>query len=476
MGTGLTTAPIPWLQTTTTGVAVAVIATAWRSVPLLTVLILAALKTIPAAHARAARMDGASSFQIFRFVTLPAIRNTLLVASVLQVIVSLQVFDLLYLLTGGGPGSETTTMNYFIYNTVVLNASFGYSAALAVFLLGVIVLCSAVLLYLRLRTTERADMDLVAEPAAGGVRLDLAAAAWRAQATRSPADLPRDRSRARARIVGTVGRVSLWLGAGLLIFWLLAPIAWIAISSIEPEGAVTTAPPVLTTAVSLDKYALLLSDPDWIGSLAVSLQVAVLATAIAIVLGALAAYPLARFKLPGKTTILGLLIFTQMVPAIVLAIPTLFIFQKVGLKDTVPALVLVNVAWWLPIVIWLLRNVFEDVPRALESAARIDGCSRIGTLFRITIPAAAPGISAAAILLLIGVWNEFLFAVILGDRNAVTLTRRISQTQAILPGAGVPPFTVEAAAGLLVALPCLALVVLFHRRVFAGLTQGFVKG
>ena len=207
-----------------------------------------------------------------------------------------------------------------------------------------------------------------------------------------------------------------------------------------------------------------------------SLEVTVVATAIAIVLGALAAYPLARFRLPGKTTVLGLLIFTQMVPAIVLAIPTLFIFQKIGLKDTVPALVLVNVAWWLPIVVWLLRNVFEDVPRALESAARIDGCSRIGTLFRVTIPAAAPGISAAAILLLIGVWNEFLFAVILGDRNAVTMTRRISQTQAILPGAGVPPFTVEAAAGLLVALPCLALVVLFHRRVFAGLTQGFVKG
>ena len=305
MGTGLTTAPIPWLQSTATGVAVAVIATAWRSVPLLTVLILAALKTIPVALGRAARMDGASSFQIFRFVTLPAIRNTLLVASILQVIVSLQVFDLLYLLTGGGPGSETTTMNYFIYNTVVLNASFGYSAALAVFLLGVIVACSAVLLYLRLRSSERSVRDDAPDGSATAPQLALAAAAWRSGIGAGSEQPGSGRRIARVRVPSIVGRVALWLGAAVLVFWLLAPIGWIALSSIEPEGAVTTAPPELTTDVSLDKYGLLLADPDWIGSLAVSLEVTVLATAIAIVLGALAAYPLARFRLPGKTTVPG---------------------------------------------------------------------------------------------------------------------------------------------------------------------------
>ncbi len=104
-----------------------------------------------------------------------------------------------------------------------------------------------------------------------------------------------------------------------------------------------------------------------------------------------------------------------MVPAIVMAIPVLRIFQILGLKDTVAALVIVNVAFWLPLIVWLLRNFFADVPVALERAARIDGCSRLGTLFRVTIPAARPGIAAAAILILIGTWNEFLFAVILGQ-------------------------------------------------------------
>ena len=115
-----------------------------------------------------------------------------------------------------------------------------------------------------------------------------------------------------------------------------------------------------------------------------------------------------------------------MVPAIVMAIPVLRIFQILGLKDTIAALVIVNVAFWLPLIVWLLRNFFADVPIALERAARIDGCSRLGTLFRVTIPAARPGIAAAAILILIGTWNEFLFAVILGDRNAVTITRLIT--------------------------------------------------
>jgi multiple sugar transport system permease protein len=204
--------------------------------------------------------------------------------------------------------------------------------------------------------------------------------------------------------------------------------------------------------------------------------VTILVTLLSLVLGAMAAYPLARLELPGKRTVLTILIFTQMVPAIVMAIPVLLMFRAVGLKDTVAGLVIVNVAYWLPLIIWLLRNVLEDVPIALERAARIDGCSRLGTLFRVLIPAARPGVAAVAILLLIGTWNEFLFAVMLGDRNAVTVTRLIGFLDSTVGPDGPPPFTVLAAAGIVAILPCLVLVILFHRRVVAGLTQGFVKG
>ena len=166
-----------------------------------------------------------------------------------------------------------------------------------------------------------------------------------------------------------------------------------------------------------------------------------------------------------------------MVPAIVMAIPVLRIFQILGLTDTVAALVLVNVAFWLPLIIWLLRNFFVEVPVSLEKAARIDGCSRLGTLFRVTIPAARPGIAAAAILILIGTWNEFLFAVILGNQNAVTITRLITGHPE-LPGTAEPDAAAQPARGGghgrggSVSAACPAVPPPDHLRP----TGGFVKG
>jgi ABC-type glycerol-3-phosphate transport system permease component len=175
--------------------------------------------------------------------------------------------------------------------------------------------------------------------------------------------------------------------------------------------------------------------------------------------------------------VLAVLIFLQMVPGIVMAIPVLRIFQILGLKDTVQALVIVNTAFWLPLITWLLRNFFAEVPISLERAARIDGCTRLGTLFRVTVPAARPGIAAAAILILIGTWNEFLFAVILGDRNAVTITRLITSITAFPYRLNEsPPPNLLAAGAMVAVIPCLLLVVLFHRRIITGLTEGFVKG
>jgi multiple sugar transport system permease protein len=270
--------------------------------------------------------------------------------------------------------------------------------------------------------------------------------------------------------------VGLVVVVALLLAFLMGPILWILIASVEPENAVTSAPPQLTPFITLYNYAYLLSNPDWIGSIWVSLQVAGLTMLLSLFFGALAAYPLARLRVPGRNLILAVLIFTQMIPAIVLAIPMLFMVRAVQLQDTVLALVIVDVALWLPLIIWLLRNAFDDVPRALEAAARMDGCTRLGTLFRVVIPASSPAIAAAAILLLIGTWNEFLFAVTIGDKAAVTVTRRIGYTYTIGGALASPPYTLLAAAGFVAVLPCLLVVAFFHRRVVSGLTEGFIKG
>ena len=473
---GFTDGPVLWLAESQTAIFVAMVASAWRTVPLLAILLLAALKTIPESQYRAARMDGASTWQVFRYVTLPSIRNTLLVVSILSLILTLQTFDVLFTLTQGGPGTSTTVIIYYIYKNTIGSLSFGYSGALAVFLFAVIALTSSLLLILRLRDRSR-SADTVADEAAVAIAGPVRAVAVE-PATTPTEHIPYDTSprRRRVRLPAPVRKVLFGAGVLALLTWILGPIIWIAIASVQPEGAVTTRPPALTTNLQLQHYTDLLARPEWQHSIFISLELTIGVTIIALVFGALAAYPLARLNLPGKRSLLTILIFTQMVPAIVMAIPVLLMFRAVGLKDSVLGLTIVNVAYWLPLIIWLLRNVLEEVPLSLEYAARIDGCSRLGTLFRVLVPSAAPGFAAVAIILLIGTWNEFLFAVMLGDRNAVTVTRLIGFLDNTVGPDGPPPFTILAAAGIVAILPCLVLVLAFHRRVVAGLTQGFVKG
>lgn len=479
IGLGLMDAPFNWLQSTAQAVGIAVAAQSWRSVPLLAVLLLAALKTIPEALYRAAKMDGATTWESFRFITLPAIKNTLIVVGVLQVIIGLQVFDLLYSLTSGGPGRDTYVLTAAIYTITFEQISLGYGAAVTVILFAIIVAASLlILLMVRRRRADGPPVDEEAEIAAAATRTSLRLDSRSTTAVRAAASHPEEEGRRNLiRLPAPISRIAFGVSVAALFFFFAAPIVWMAIASVQPFQALAHQPPQLTLDLWLDGYRIIAGDPRWLGSLAVSLQTALLTTAFVIVLAAPPAYALARFDLPGKSTMLALLIIIQMVPAIVMAIPVLRIFQILGLTDTVAALVIVNVAFWLPLIIWLLRNFFLEVPVSLEKAARIDGCSRLGALFRVTIPAARPGIAAAALLILIGTWNEFLFAVILGNQNAVTITRLITGIQNF-PGAlnQQPPPNLLAAAAMVAVIPCLALVLLFHRRIISGLSGGFVKG
>jgi ABC-type sugar transport system permease subunit len=471
---GLADGPVRWLESTSSALGVAIVAHAWRMVPLMALLILGALRTVPEAHYRAATMDGANAWQRFRAITLPAIAPTMVVVSAMTVILSLQLIDILFQLTGGGPGNATTVMVYYLYKNTIQQLSFGYSGALAVFFFAVVLVCSLVLLAWQYRARRRrapglieaTDDDLSAPPLRGRLSERLQEL--------PPLAPPVRRFRLPRMVVGAgIGMATL-----AMTVWLVGPIVWIAITSLQPEGAVTQLPYQFTLDLRFDHYADLLTDPNrgWLRSMWVSIQVVVLVTAITATLAALAAYPLARLELPGKRPLMAILIFTQMVPSIVLVIPVFLMFRLIGLKDSVFALVLINVAYWMPLIIWLMRNVLKEVPRSIESAARLDGCGRLGTLFRILLPAARPGLAAVVILMLIGTWNEFLFAVILGDREAVTVTRLIGFIDSAAGPDGPPPYTIAAAAGITAFLPCLLLVVVFYRRLVAGLSEGYVKG
>lgn len=466
---GLHQGPVAWLQMPLAAVLIAAIATTWRSAPLYTVILLAALKAIPRSQYAAARVDGATDFELFRFVTLPSLRNALLVVTILQLIVVLQTFDLLFTLTQGGPGTATTVVIYYIFKTAFEELNLGYSAAIAVFLTLVIALCTGLLILARVRGRRTHTYTIDDLPVQQDVSRIVSGPF--PPVTRRQVRLPR-----------WIGPLATGLGGGLLVLWSIGPIVWMMLASLQPEGAVTSVPLQLTVDLRWTNYTNLFFNPGqfttlpWLSSTWVSVQVAVLATVITILVSALIAYPLARLEVPGRGLFMGALIATQMVPAIVLAIPVLLVFRALHLVDTIPGLVLVNVAFSIPVIAWLLRNSFEEVPRSIESAARIDGCSRLGTLFRITMPAARPGIAAAAILMLIGTWNEFLFAVVLGNHDAVTVTRLIGLVNTTTGPMGRPPYTLVAAAGVVAIVPCVALVALFYRQIVQGLTEGYVKG
>ncbi len=118
----------------------------------------------------------------------------------------------------------------------------------------------------------------------------------------------------------------------------------------------------------------------------------------------------------------------MLIPPIALAIPVLYLVIDLGIRDTVIGLVLVNAAFWSPILIWLVRGAFMGVPPELERAARIDGCSRLGAIFRVSLPAAAPVIAAATAIVFIGIWNDFVFSAVIGGRETQTLPRYLGES------------------------------------------------
>ncbi len=258
----------------------------------------------------------------------------------------------------------------------------------------------------------------------------------------------------------------------LLIFllWTVAPVGWIGIMSFQPEINYISVPPRLSLATaSLQWYQGILANPLFTANLLNSVIIATATTILTLVLATLAAYPLARLNLPFKNVYLVVTMFTRMIPGMVLIVPMFLLMRDLHLLDTYTALVLVYTAFLLPYVIWMLKNFFEQIPYSLEAAARMDGCSRLGALFRVMLPVSGPGVIATAIFCFIGAWNEFLFGLVLSTSKAVPVTVRISS---LLSATYNTDNSQVAAAGMIAILPVVVVVFLLNRYIIRGLLEG----
>ena len=204
-----------------------------------------------------------------------------------------------------------------------------------------------------------------------------------------------------------------------------------------------------------------------------SLVAATGTAALNLALGILAGYSFARLRFPGRSTLLFLYLGSRMVPGIALIVPLYLVIKTLGLLDSLLALVMTYLTFTLPFTIWLLKSYFQGIPRELEEAALVDGCGRGRMMLRVLLPAAAPGLVAAAMFAFMTAWNDYLFAVILTSSMA-------AKTVPVVVAGFATDVTTErtlmAAGGVLAVIPPLLLAFLFQRLIVQGLVSGAVKG
>jgi multiple sugar transport system permease protein len=290
------------------------------------------------------------------------------------------------------------------------------------------------------------------------------------------------------RTAGRRRRRTCWLtlAGALAAAYFLAPFSWLVLTSVmrEPE-AMAVPPHWVPERPTLGNYASFAAPGGTrsiVGSRAAentvpaignSLIAATGTAVLNLVLGILAGYSFARLRFPGRTALMFLYLGSRMVPGIALIVPLYLVIQRLGLLDNLLALVVTYLTFTLPFTIWLLKSYFQGIPRELEEAALVDGCGWSAMVRRVLLPAAAPGLVAAAMFAFMTAWNDYLFAVILTSSMA-------AKTAPVVVAGFATDVTTErtlmAAGGVLAVIPPLVLAFVFQRLIVQGLVSGAVKG
>ncbi|MFI6024946.1 carbohydrate ABC transporter permease [Amycolatopsis magusensis] len=274
-------------------------------------------------------------------------------------------------------------------------------------------------------------------------------------------------------------RVTPWQRAGrtlralatlAILFFVLFPVLWLALTAFKPASEVFSTSVVF--APTMDNFAEILGGAsDLSKSLVNSVLIAVATTLISIPLALLAAYAFSRFRFPGHRAMLLAIVATQFIPGVAIALPFLTLFRALGLIDTHLSLIVVNLSLVVPYLTWLLKGFVDGLPIEIEEAARLDGCGQVTLLWRMITPLAAPGIFVSVVFSFLLSWNEFLFPTFLARTEASTLP--VALMTLVQPeGVAWGPM---AAAGLLVMVPMLALSLLVRKHFAQGMTMGAVK-
>ena len=289
----------------------------------------------------------------------------------------------------------------------------------------------------------------------------------------------------RQRRIGRM--VALYAAALVVLAYLVGPFLWLVTSSLQTETRLLSVPPSwIPRPLNFGSYRELLTGAFLPQSAGVPYQsrvflramlnsfiVAGSVSVLALAFGAFAAYPLARLKFRGRNGLMFLILATRLIPALALAVPFYLLANRLGVLDQLGTLIVINLSFVLPYVVWLLQSYFRTIPMDLEDAGRIDGCSRSQVVTRIIMPLAMPGLVSAGILAFLLTWGEFFFALILtSSQRAYTSTVVAAMFATDIDVNYVTIIT----AGVLSVLPPVLFALIFQRYIVSGLLSGAVKG
>jgi multiple sugar transport system permease protein len=265
-----------------------------------------------------------------------------------------------------------------------------------------------------------------------------------------------------------------WIAAAIVVVNGFFPALWILLTSLKTEAELVQKPITYWPHnLTLGNYVQAFTDQPLLRYLGNSLTVALAATVASLLVSAMAAYAIARLNLRHRQLILTAIVASSMFPLVTLLVPIFETMRTLGLLNTYTALVLPYVVLNLPVCTLVLVGFFQSIPKDLENAAMIDGCTRLGALWRVVVPLAAPGVFTAGILAFVNAWDEFLLALSL---NSSASMRTLPVGITLYQGEFTFPWPIISAALIVAIVPIAMLIALFQERVVSGLTQGGIKG
>jgi multiple sugar transport system permease protein len=266
----------------------------------------------------------------------------------------------------------------------------------------------------------------------------------------------------------------LWIVViGIVVFCLL-PFYWLLNISLKTGPDLSSAS-IVPPHPTLANFKSIFQNAAFTRALLNSAIVSLTTTAIGVIVGSFAAYALARLKMRGKFLLLAIVLSITTFPQIAIAAPLFRLWTDIGLYNTLPGLIIPYLTFALPLSIYILVSFFREIPKDLEEAALVDGATNFEAFRKVVVPLAAPGLATTAILTFISAWNEFLLATTLtSSTTARTVPVAISQ----FTGSSEfeVPLGTQSAASVVISIPLIVLVLLFQKRIVAGLTAGAVKG